>query len=113
MESSGNSVSQGQSSAGYGRVAGLLAGLPPCITLPTVSVGPWTGSARCRCVSCFPSGTIREEMHECGSPFAVETTHLKFRNSDLSPSLSVALRRRRQYRESFEVYGSKQGSSGP
>ena len=29
------------------------------------------------------------------------------------PSLSVALRRARQYRESFEVYGSKKGVEWP
>ena len=41
------------------------------------------------------------------SPFAVETTHLKFRNSDLSAQVYRSLFDvARQYRESFEVYGS-------
>ena len=62
----------------------------------------------------LPSGTIREEMHECyGSPFAVETTHLKFRNSDLSAKSIGRSSRARQYRESFEVYGSKKGVEWP
>ncbi|MDA0893075.1 MAG: Gfo/Idh/MocA family oxidoreductase, partial [Proteobacteria bacterium] len=36
-------------------------------------------------VSCFGSGTINEELIEkSGSPFAVETCHIKLKNSDLS-----------------------------
>ena len=36
-------------------------------------------------VSCFGSGTIREEsIPQCKSPFSVETPHIEFRNSDLS-----------------------------
>ena len=66
-------------------------------------------------VSCFGSGTIREEMHSYyNSPYAVETTHIKFRNSDLSAHIYRSLFDvARQYRESFEVYGSKQSVEWP
>ncbi|GIS29054.1 MAG: hypothetical protein CM15mP130_0840 [Verrucomicrobiota bacterium] len=47
-------------------------------------------------------------------PFAVETTHLKFRNSDLSAQVYRSLFDvARQYRESFEVYGSKKAVEWP
>ena len=66
-------------------------------------------------VSCFGSGTIREELiGEYNSPFAVETTHIKFRNSDLSAQVYRSLFDvARQYRESFEVYGSKKSVEWP
>ena len=95
---------------------GYWPGLPP-MHYATHCVGPVLGLGRhdAEYVSCFPSGTIREEMHECyGSPFAVETTHLKFRNSDLSAQVYRSLFDvARQYRESFEVYGSKKGVEWP
>ena len=45
-------------------------------------------------VSCFGSGTIREELiPKYNSPFAVETAHIKFKDSDLDgPNLSLAVR---------------------
>jgi hypothetical protein len=60
-------------------------------------------------VSCFGSGTIRPELVKCyGSPFAVETTHIKFKDSDLSARIYRSLFDvARQYRESIDVYGSK------
>jgi predicted dehydrogenase len=66
-------------------------------------------------VSCFGSGTIREELiKEYNSPYAVETTHIKFRNSDLSAQVYRSLFDvARQYRESFEVYGSKKSVEWP
>jgi predicted dehydrogenase len=66
-------------------------------------------------VSCFGSGTIREELiKEYDSPYAVETTHIKFRNSDLSAQVYRSLFDvARQYRESFEVYGSKKSVEWP
>ena len=83
----------------------------------THCVGPVLGLARneAEYVSCFPSGTIREEMHSCyGSPFAVETTHIKFHQSDLSAQVYRSLFDvARQYRESFEVYGSKKAVEWP
>ncbi|HNV00717.1 MAG TPA: gfo/Idh/MocA family oxidoreductase, partial [Verrucomicrobiota bacterium] len=66
-------------------------------------------------VSCFGSGTIRKELIRCyDSPFAVETTHIKFRASDLSARIYRSLFDvARQYRESFDVYGSKKTVEWP
>ncbi len=95
---------------------GYWPGLPP-MHYATHCVGPVLGLARneAEYVSCFPSGTIREEMHSCyGSPFAVETTHIKFHKSDLSAQVYRSLFDvARQYRESFEVYGSKKAVEWP
>jgi len=89
---------------------GYWPGLPP-MYYATHCVGPVLGLPRkdAEYVSCFPSGTIREEMHECyNSPFAVETTHIKMRNSDLSARIIRSLFDvARQYRESIDVYGDK------
>jgi hypothetical protein len=63
---------------------GYWPGLPP-MHYATHCVGPVLGLARNEAayVSCFPSGTIREEMHACyGSPFAIETCHIKMKDSD-------------------------------
>lgn len=95
---------------------GYWPGLPP-MHYATHCVGPVLGLGRheAEFVSCFPSGTIREEMHSCyNSPFAVETTHIRFRNSDLSAQVYRSLFDvARQYRESFEVYGSKKAVEWP
>ena len=95
---------------------GYWPGLPP-MHYATHCVGPVLGLGRdeAEYVSCFPSGTIREEMHDCyGSPYAVETTHIKFANSDLSAQVYRSLFDvARQYRESFEVYGSRKGVEWP
>lgn len=91
-------------------------GLPP-MWYATHCVGPVAGLLRLEAeyVSCFGSGTIREDLIKCyGSPFAVETTHIKFRNSDLSARVYRSLFDvARQYRESFDVYGSKQTVEWP
>ena len=91
-------------------------GLPP-MYYATHCVGPVLGLTRAEAeyVSCFGSGTIREELiGHYGSPFAVETTHIKFRNSDLSAQVYRSLFDvARQYRESFEVYGSKKSVEWP
>ncbi|MDF1825352.1 MAG: Gfo/Idh/MocA family oxidoreductase [Verrucomicrobiales bacterium] len=95
---------------------GYWPGLPP-MHYATHCVGPVLGLGRheAEYVSCFPSGTIRKEMHDCyGSPFAVETTHIKFHNSDLSAQVYRSLFDvARQYRESFEVYGSRKSVEWP
>ena len=60
-------------------------------------------------VSCFGSGTVRDDIAEkSGNKFAVETCHIKLKDSDLSAHVwrflyDVA----RQYRESIDVYGTK------
>ncbi|NCF87562.1 MAG: Gfo/Idh/MocA family oxidoreductase [Verrucomicrobiaceae bacterium] len=95
---------------------GYWPGLPP-MHYATHCVGPvlGLGQDQAEYVSCFPSGTIREEMHECyGSPCAVETCHIKFANSDLSALVYRSLFDvARQYRESFEVYGDKKAVEWP
>ena len=60
-------------------------------------------------VSCFGSGTINEECaRRSGSKFAVESCHIKVKNSDLSAHVWRFLwDTARQYRESIDVYGSK------
>ncbi|MEO5603776.1 MAG: Gfo/Idh/MocA family oxidoreductase, partial [Cyclobacteriaceae bacterium] len=91
-------------------------GLPP-MYYATHCVGPVLGLMRAEAeyVSCFGSGTIREELHHhYNSPYAVETAHIKFRNSDLSAHVYRSLFDvARQYRESFEVYGSKKSVEWP
>jgi predicted dehydrogenase len=91
-------------------------GLPP-MYYATHCVGPVLGLLRdeAEYVSCFGSGTIREELHKhYNSPYAVETTHIKLRNSDRSAHIYRSLFDvARQYRESFEVYGSKKSVEWP
>ena len=60
-------------------------------------------------VSCFGSGRVRDDLAaRYGSPFAVETAHIALRDLDLCArvyrSLFDAVR---QYRESFDVFGTK------
>lgn len=91
-------------------------GLPP-MYYATHCVGPVLGLTRAEAeyVSCFGSGTIRDELHKhYNSPYAVETTHIRFRNSDLTAHIYRSLFDvARQYRESFEVYGSKKAVEWP
>lgn len=91
-------------------------GLPP-MHYATHCVGPVLGLTRGQAeyVSCFGSGTIRKELHHhYNSPYAVETAHIKFLNSDLSAHVYRSLFDvARQYRESFEVYGSKKAVEWP
>jgi predicted dehydrogenase len=60
-------------------------------------------------VSCFGSGTVREDIaRKSGSSFAVESCHLKIQNSDIAAHIWRFLYdTARQYRESFDVYGTK------
>ncbi len=95
---------------------GYWPGLPP-MHYATHCVGPCLALTRgfAEAVSCFGSGRIREEMIDCyGSPFAVETTHIRFKDSDLSARIYRSLfDTARQYRESFDVYGSKKSFEWP
>jgi predicted dehydrogenase len=85
-------------------------GLPP-MHYATHCVSPCLGLTRAEAeyVTCLGSGTIREELiSRYGSPFAIETAQFKFRDSDLSARVYRSLfDTARQYRESFDVYGSK------
>ncbi len=64
---------------------------------------------RAEYVSCFGSGKVRDDIREkSGNRFAVETCHIKVQDSDVVAHIwrflyDVA----RQYRESFDVYGTK------
>jgi predicted dehydrogenase len=89
---------------------GYWEGLPP-MHYATHCVGPVLALTRAEAeyVSCFGSGTISAHLiPKYNSPFAIETCHIKFRNSDLSAEITRSLfNTARQYRESFDVYGSK------
>ena len=74
-------------------------------------VSPCLGllNGRAEYVSCFGSGTVRDDIaQKSGNKFAVESCHIKIKDSDVSAHIwrflyDVA----RQYRESFDVYGTK------
>jgi predicted dehydrogenase len=89
---------------------GYWEGLPP-MHYATHCVGPVLALTRAEAeyVSCMGSGRISEHLiPKYNSPFAIETCHIKFRNSDLAAEITRSLfNTARQYRESFDVYGSK------
>src|SRR3989441_12146895 len=60
-------------------------------------------------VVCHGSGRIREELiGRYGSPFAIETATFKIKDSDVVAEVTRSLfDTARQYRESFDVFGSK------
>ncbi len=91
-------------------------GLPP-MHYATHCVGPCLALTRddAEYVSCFGSGRIREELvPKYNSPFAIESCHIKYRGSDLSARIYRSLfDTARQYRESFDVYGSKKSFEWP
>jgi len=60
-------------------------------------------------VVAFGSGAIREEYaKKYGSPFAIESALMRLRDSDLACEVTRSLFDTiRQYRESFDVYGTK------
>lgn len=74
-------------------------------------VSPCLGllDARAEYVSCFGSGTVRDDIaQKSGNKYAVESCHIKVKDSDVTAHIwrflyDVA----RQYRESFDVYGTK------
>ena len=77
----------------------------------THAVGPLLALARARAESvvCFGSGRIRDEyVKQYGSPFAVESALVKLKDSDLACEVTRSLFDTiRQYRESFDVYGTE------
>ena len=89
---------------------GYWEGLPP-MHYATHCVGPVLAlpQGQAEYVSCFGSGRIDENLIEkYGSPFAIETCHIKLKDSDLSAEVTRSLfNTARQYRESFDVYGSE------
>ena len=66
-------------------------------------------NGRAEYVSCFGSGTIRSELaKKSGNPFAVESCHIKIKDSDVAAHIwRFLFDTARQYRESFDVYGTK------
>jgi len=91
-------------------------GLPP-MWYATHCVGPMLAltNASAEYVSCFGSGTIRKELiAKYGSPFAIESAHIKLKDSDLTARIIRSLfDTARQYRESIDVYGSKKSFEWP
>lgn len=91
-------------------------GLPP-MHYATHCVGPCLAlaGADAETVSCVGSGRIRDELIErYGSPFAVESAHIALRGSDVAARVYRSLfDTARQYRESFDVYGSKKSFEWP
>ena len=91
-------------------------GLPP-MHYATHCVGPVLGIAKkdAVSVSCVGSGRISPELQEhYGSPFAIETCHIKMADSNVIRHVYRSLfDTARQYRESFEVYGSKKSVEWP
>ena len=88
---------------------GYWEGLPP-MHYATHVVSPCLalGGGMAEYVSCFGSGRIAEQLiPKYGSPFAVETAHIKIKGNDLSAEVTRSLFDvARQYIESFDAYGS-------
>jgi predicted dehydrogenase len=65
-------------------------------------------NGRAEYVSCFGSGTIRQDLQQkSGNAFAVESCHIKIKNSDVAAHIwRFLFDTARQYRESFDVYGT-------
>jgi predicted dehydrogenase len=84
-------------------------GLPPFYN-GTHAIAPTLALCRneAEYVECLGSGTIFERMQNSyGSPFAVESAHIKFKDSDIGAEVTRHLwATAREYRESFDVYGS-------
>lgn len=75
-------------------------------------VSPCLGliDGRAAYVSCFGSGTVRDAIQKkSGNRFAVESCHIAIQDSDVVAHIWRFLYdTARQYRESFDVYGTKQ-----
>lgn len=66
-------------------------------------------------VSCFGSGKISDDLaKKSGSSFAVQSAHIKLKGSDVSAHIYRSLfDTARQYRESFDAYGTKKSFEWP
>jgi predicted dehydrogenase len=75
-------------------------------------VSPCLGlmNKRAEYVSCFGSGTVRKDISKkSGNKFAVESCHIAIQDSDVVAHIWRFLYdTARQYRESFDVYGTRQ-----
>lgn len=85
-------------------------GFPPMF-YGTHAIGPLAHiiGKRIESVRCYGSGRIREDyIEKYNSPFAVETSQLRFENSNIKAEVTRSLFNTiRQYRESFDIYGTK------
>jgi predicted dehydrogenase len=95
---------------------GYWEGLPP-MHYATHVISPCLALAGqdAESVTCFGSGRIQEHLiPKYNSPFAIETAHIKMKDSDLVAEVMRSLfNTARQYRESFDVYGSKMSFEWP
>jgi predicted dehydrogenase len=84
-------------------------GMPPMHNA-THAIGPILGLTdhQAESVQCLGSGSVFDAMKgQYGSPFAVESTHIRFLDSDVGAEVTRHLWAvARQYRESFDVYGA-------
>lgn len=66
-------------------------------------------NGRAEYVSCFGSGTVNETIaKKSGNPYSVESCHIKIKDTDIAAHIWRFLYdTARQYRESFDVYGTK------
>jgi predicted dehydrogenase len=66
-------------------------------------------NGRAECVSCFGSGTIDRRMAlKSGNSYAVESCHIRIKDSDIAAHIwRFLFDTARQYRESFDVYGTR------
>ncbi|HWY83114.1 MAG TPA: Gfo/Idh/MocA family oxidoreductase [Roseiarcus sp.] len=91
-------------------------GLPP-MYYATHCIAPCLSilDAEAEYVSCFGSGRVREDLIACyGSAFAIETAHISLRNSDVVARVYRCLfDAARQYRESFDVFGTRMSIEWP
>jgi predicted dehydrogenase len=89
---------------------GYWEGLPP-MYYATHCVGPLLAMADklAESVQCLGSGRIAENLQKkYGSPFAVESAHIRLRNSPVGCEVTRSLfETARQYRESFDIYCDK------
>lgn len=90
---------------------GYWEGLPP-MHYATHCVSPCLailGAAHAESVVCHGSGRIDEKLiPKYGSPFAIETATFTIKGKDVCAEVTRSLFNvARQYRESFDVYGSK------
>jgi predicted dehydrogenase len=84
-------------------------GMPPMYNA-THAIGPTLGLAhhQAEYVQALGSGSVFDRMKDnYGSPFAIESTHIKFLGADVGAEVTRHLWAvAREYRESFDVYGS-------
>jgi len=89
---------------------GYWEGLPP-MYYATHCVSPLLALAGrlAESVQCLGSGHIEEKLvKKYGSPFAVESAHVRLRGSDVGAEVTRSLfETARQYRESFDIYCDK------